>query len=217
MARVFVRHCAEKHLRITFVTLWGTGSQMIERVTKDVLIPEFPDYKYGRDWVNIGYKPGMESVITVILNDLKKLFPTDGAGTNLNELEITKDVRNLRNYNLILSVSAGYAGTKEWVQFAGDPGQIPVAAGMTAVQAPLNFPYYPRQLRGLLGGVKAAAEYEALFISKYPKYADQGKYKFEALRRMGPQTLAHLTIIGLILLGNVTYWLNRRAAKAGGA
>jgi len=215
MARAFVRHCAEKKLRITFLTLWGTGSQMIERVTKDVLIPEFPDYQYGRDWVNLGYKPGMESVITVILNDLKKTFPTDVSGKNLDDIPLTRDVRNLRNYNLILSVSAGYAGTKEWVQFAGDPGQIPVAAGMTAVQAPLNYPYYPRQLKGLLGGVKAAAEYESLLIKKYPRYEDQQKYRFEALTRMGPQTFAHLAVIGLILLGNATYWINRRAAQGG--
>jgi hypothetical protein len=33
---------------------------------------------------------------------------------------------------------------------------------MTGVQTPLNYPYYPKQLKGLLGAIKGAAEYETL-------------------------------------------------------
>ena len=37
-----------------------------------------------------------------------------------------------------------------------------MVSGMTGVQAPLMYPYYPGQLKGLLGAIKGAAEYESL-------------------------------------------------------
>jgi hypothetical protein len=63
-----------------------------------------------------------------------------------------------------------------------------------------------------MGGIKAAAEYEALLIEGYPKYADK-KYQLEALARMGPQTWAHLMIILLIVVGNLTTFLARRSSR----
>ena len=208
MARAFLRHCAERKMKIYFMTLWATGPPVITRAIEDVLVPEFPDYRYGRDFVTLGYKPGNEAAVAIVASDLKKLFTTDGRGANINDIEMTRTIRNIRSFDIVLSVSAGFPGTKEWIQYGTDPAGIPIAAGMTAVQAPLNYPYYPRQLLGLLGGIKAAAEYEALLKETYQKYNDP-KYHLEATARMGPQTWAHLAIIGLIILGNLTTLLAR--------
>ncbi len=82
-------------------------------------------------------------------------------------------------------------------------------AGTTGVQAPLVYPYVPRQLRGLLGAIKGAAEYEKLVIDTYGGPNPDPKY-LEGLRRMGPQLVAHLLIIGLILVANVLYFADKR-------
>ena len=119
-------------------------------------------------------------------------------------------ITNIRGFDLILTVSAGYPGTKEWIQYAGTPASIPVAGGCTAVQAPLLYPYYPEQLLGLMGGIKAAAEYEQLLIEAYPKFTEDKRRYLTAMSRMGPQTVTHLAIIFFIVLGNISFQVLRR-------
>ena len=67
------------------------------------------------------------------------------------------------------------------------------------------------QLPGLLGAIKGAAEYEKLVMDRYGGDDPDPKY-LEALRRMGPQLVAHLLIIILIVLANVVYFAERRRA-----
>jgi hypothetical protein len=212
MTNAMVRHLCERKAKIFFVTLWAPGPKMIEETIKEILQPEFPEYRYGEDYVNLGYKPGNEGAVAVALSDLKKLWTTDGPGANINEIPLTRPIRNLKSFDLIVSISSGFPGAKEWVQYGGDPAGVPVLAGLTAVQTPLNFPYYPRQILGLLGGIKGAAEYEAALQAGYPKYQDP-KYVWEAQSRMGPQTFAHLVIIALIVVGNATFILERRRRR----
>ena len=209
MAEAFVRHCAERGLKMYFIALWPLGQSMVDGVIHRVLEPEYPDLKYGVDYMDLGYKSGNEGVVAVILTDIKKLYTTDARGTGIDQMPMMAGISNIRGFDMILSVSAGYPGTKEWIQYAGTPGSIPVAGGCTAVQAPLLYPYYPEQLLGLMGGIKAAAEYEALLVAGHPAFAGQPRYLTASIR-MGPQTIAHLTIILFIIMGNVTFQILRR-------
>ncbi len=211
MAEAFVRHCAEKGHKMYFIALWPLGQNMVDGVINRVLKEEYPDLRYGYDYMDLGFKSGNEGVIAVILTDLKKLYTTDARGTSIDSIPMLSDVTNIRSFDLILNVSAGYPGLKEWIQYAGTPGNIPVAGGCTAVQAPLLYPYYPDQLLGLMGGIKAAAEYEALLKSRYDF---RGRRYQTALIRMGPQTVTHLVIILFIIMGNVTFQIIRKRQGA---
>lgn len=208
MAIAFVRHCAEKQLKMYFVALWPLGPRMIDDKIQRFLKVEFPQLEYGTDYVNLGFKSGGEGVIQVALTDLKKYFTADNAGTSLDEIPMTRSLKNIQEMKLILNVSAGTPGTKEWVQYAATPYRIPTASGCTGVQAPLFYPYYPNQLVGLLGAIKGAAEYEAALSDKYPRFA--APEKNEGLRRMSPQLVAHLLMVALIILGNIIYFADRR-------
>lgn len=208
MAIAFVRHCAEKKLRLYFIALWPLGPRMIDDKIQRFLKVEFPELKYGEDYVNLGFKSGGEGVIQVILTDLKKYFTADNSGTSLDDIPMTRSLKNIQQMSLILNISAGTPGTKEWIQYAATPYRIPTASGCTGVQAPLFYPYYPNQLVGLLGAIKGAAEYEAALAAKYPRFA--APEKNEGLRRMSPQLVAHLLMVGLIALGNIVYFADRR-------
>lgn len=212
MANAFVRHCAERGLKMYFIALWPLGQNMVVGVETNILQVEYPHLRYGYDYMDLGYKSGNEGVIAVILTDLKKLYTTDARGTGINDIPMLEGISNVRSFDLILNISAGYPGLKEWIQYAGTPGNIPVVGGCTAVQAPLLYPYYPDQLLGLMGGIKAAAEYEDLLQESYPKFRDEAY--LTALTRMGPQTVTHLTIIFFIILGNVTFWILRKRRRA---
>ena len=82
-----------------------------------------------------------------------------------------------------------------------------LAGGVTAVEAPLLYPYYPKQLVGLLGGLQGAAEYENALVNAYPQFEASST---QAIQRMGPQTVAHLVIIFFIILGNIAFLAGRR-------
>jgi hypothetical protein len=213
MATAFVRHCAEKKLKMYFMALWPVGPQMLQNTIDKVITADFPHLVYGQDYVNLGYKSGYEAVIKVITTNIRELYTTDARGTAIQDIQMMRDITSVQQMKLIINISAGYPGVKEWVQYAATPyPSIRLVAGTVGVQAPLVYPYVPRQLRGLLGAIKGAAEYEKLVIDTYGGPQPDPKY-LEGLRRMGPQLVSHLLIIGLILVANLLYFVDKREAR----
>lgn len=214
MATAFTRHCCEKKLKMYFLGLWPVGPQMIDDTINKVIRADFPKLEYGKDYLNLGYKPGNEGVIKVIVTDLRELYTTDDKGTNVDQIEMMNGIYSVQDFELVINISAGYVGTKEWVQYAATPypETIRLVAGCTGVQAPLLYPYIPEQLTGLLGAIKGAAEYEKLVIDKYDRELGRepdGKY-LEGMRRMGPQLVAHVLMILLIIAGNIIFFYEKR-------
>lgn len=207
MASAFVRHAARKKHKMIFMTLWPQGGPMIQRGIR-ILEMEHPEYKYGRDYVNLDFRPGLEGVIKVIVTNLRELYANDIYGTDLNELPLTARVKNIQSVRMIINVSAGDPGSKQWVQYAATPFDIPMLSGSTGVQAPSLYPYIPEQLDGVLGAIKAAAEYEQILIEAYPDLKDNVNAQ-DGLRRMGPQLVAHLLMIVLIIAGNAIYFVGK--------
>jgi hypothetical protein len=214
MATAFTYHAAKRGAKLYYTALWPVGPQMVDEAVANVLKADFPDMKYGEDFVNLGYKSGNEGVIKVIITDLKKLYTTDALGTGVNAIPMMQGVSSLRDMDLILSVSAGYAGAKEWVLYAKTafPDDITLVAGCTGVQAPPLLPYIPNQLAGLVAAIKGAAEYEILLADAYDLH-DQPRYQ-EARRRMGSQLFGHVLMIALIIGGNIIFWVGRSRGAA---
>ena len=213
MATAFVKHAASKHLRMYFMALWPLGAQMTDNTIAKVITADFPDLVYGKDYVNLGYKSGNEGVIKVIITNLRELYTTDSRGTALQDIPMMAGINNLQQMKLIINISAGYPGTKEWVQYAVTPfPAIRLVAGATGVQAPLLYPYVPQQVPGLLGAIKGAAEYEKIVVDAYGGPKPDPKY-LEGLRRMGPQLVAHLLIIVLIIGANIVFLDERQKPR----
>ncbi len=210
MAEAVSRHILAKDLKLYMMAVWATGPPQVDVLIRNVIERDFPDRVYGVDWINLGYKAGNQGLINAILLNLKGMYTTDINGDPIDRFEMMKDVQNLTDMSLIICIGSGFPGVREWVQFAGDPGRIPVAGGVTAVEAPLLYPYYPRQLLGLMGGLQGAAEYEAALVKKYPEYKEHSE---QAVKLMGPQTVAHLVIIAFVIVGNIAFFAERRREK----
>jgi hypothetical protein len=208
MADAFARHCLVKGHRVIFMSLWATGQALMTRSLERVVKAEFPEKREGIDWVNIGYKAGNEGVLNIIVTNFRKMFPTDVNSVPLDSLPIFDGVGACKDVALILATGGGKPGPKEWVLFVGDPGNVPVACGVAAVSAPLLYAYYPKQMLGILGGIKGAAEYESELARNYERFRGT---ETPGLHMMGPQTLAHLVIMAFIVIGNVLYFRSRRA------
>jgi hypothetical protein len=164
--------------------------------------------------VNLGYQAGNEGVMKVVLTDFKKAFPVDARGQATADLPILHGVQTVKDFPLLLNVSAGYPGSKEWVQYvvSASEGKVKMVAGCTGVQSPQMYPYFPGQLAGILGAIKGAAEYESLVNQSIggdvaPKYR-------EAQRRMAPQLFGHLLMVALIVAGNALFFMGRKGARA---
>ena len=209
MADGYVRHLCQRKQKIYFMCLWPTGQAQTLKTVDQVIEREFPDYRYGQDYVMLGFKPGGQGVIQVVVADFRTLYLSDVNDTPIDEIPMMQNVKGLKDMDLILNVSGGFPGLKEWIQFGADRTGVPIAGGVTAVQAPLLYPYYPGQLSGIMGGLKAAAEYESLLIDRYSGSYGADTEQFAAIRRMGPQTLAHLVIILFLVVGNIAYFATR--------
>ncbi len=210
MAKALVRHTMSRGHEVTFFTLFPEGVGQIKKITDNLLPVEFPGKTYGRDFVNLGYKAGQGGAINTMVVNFRTLINADAEGTPLDTLPMTADVDEMVDYAIIISLTAGDPGLKEWIQFAGDIASIPVMGGGTAVVAPELYPYYPQQLIGLMGGLKGASEYESALVARYPAYRNAS---MEATMRMGPQVVTHVLIVLLVLLGNVTYFIDRRSRQ----
>ena len=206
MTQAVIRHCLERDLKILFIALWATGQNLLASTVDSVARLEFPDKVDGTDYANFGYKAGNQGVINVIVTDFYKMFTTDVNGHPARGMPLLEGVTSLADMSLIVSFGGGFPGIKEWVQFAGDVAHVPVAGGCTAVTAPLLYPYYPQQLVGLMGGIKGAAEYEALLTRAHPRFDHLPK---RGMLAMGPQTVAHIVIMFFIVMGNLAYFLSR--------
>ena len=80
-----------------------------------------------------------------------------------------------------------------WVALVGDKFNVPVAGGVTAISQPGYGPYLQTgQLKGLLGGMKGAAEYEVLLGQP-----GKGTSGIDALN------LGNLLVLVLILTSNI--------------
>lgn len=218
MANALVHHAASRGHKLYFMALWPLGSQKVKETIDAIVKPYHPNYVEGRDYLLLGFKAGNEGVIKVASTSFVKAYPTLEDGSQFADATMLSGVSSLAAMDLVVNISAGYPGTKEWVQYFVSPlAGEKLVCGTTGVQAVNLYPYYPGQIAGMLSAIKGAAEYEVLVNGKYPGPDGQPiPLLLEGQRRMGPQLTAHLLVVGLIVLGNVVYLATRGEARRGG-
>ena len=213
MSIALLNHLFVKDIKVYAVALWPDGNFM----STDAFAEVADDYgkKYGIDYVNLGYKIGGEAVIKNIASDILSLYPTDIKGKSIENIPMMKGVNNVEDFDFVFSLSAGYPGSKEWVQYATDPKGIPMSTGCTSIQVTDIVPYVENgQIRGILAGMPGAAEYEELVKTELKSRGLVIK-SGEATSMMSAQSMAHVVIVIFIILGNITYYLTRNNKRKG--
>ena len=210
MALAVTRHALARGLPVVFMSLWPEGPSQIEHVVEQVIRAEFPGAIAGEDWGVLGYKAGGEMLINALVHEVAAMYPTDAAGRALSDLAVLAPVHSLADFALVVSFSGGTPGLKEWILFGGDLTGVPVAGGAKGVGSPEYLAYFPRQLLGLVAGLKGASEYEEALANGHPEL---GSFPRPASAGMGPQTVAHALILLFLVFGNldiVVSWWRRR-------
>jgi hypothetical protein len=200
-AVALLRHAFRKNLRVIGMTLWVTGTGMADQAITKVAADM--GKQNGKDYVFLGWSPGVGSLIITMGQDLYKAFPSDYYNKPTKDLPVLAGVQNLRDVNYVISLAAGTAGIETWYVFGKDKYKFELAGGCTGVIAPGLYPLLRSgQLNGLIGGLRGAAEYEVLI--------DQ---KERAVAGMDAQSATHFAIIALVLLCNTFYLFIRTSRK----
>ena len=193
-----VEHLFRRNIKIISASLWAPGPPLAQRVF-DELAPEYGKV-YGRDYVNLGFKEGREAVMLSVAENLRRTFPRDYYGTPLDSLPMLNGIGSLQHLKMLVAVSAGYPGIKEWIQQLSTRYDIVIGGGVTAVTGPEMYPYIQSgQLVGLLSGMKGAAEYEQLVDR--PGLGIAG---------MVAQSTVHVMVVVFIIFANIIFVIEKR-------
>ena len=202
MAISILRHLFRNDHKVYVTCLWPDGQFMAQDALNQVAEGEFSK-TYGEDYVLLGYRPGAEAVVKGIVSNIRKLYSVDSKQTKIDEIPMMDGITKFKDFAFLFSVSSGYPGTIEWVQYAADPTGVPMSSGVTSIQVNEVMPYVQSgQMVGLLAGMPGAAEYESLVGQKG-----------SATSGMDAQSIAHLVIVLFIVLGNTAYFIERKRSK----
>lgn len=216
MATAVLRHCYSKGVAVVALALYPTGGATMADEEMNTVAAEFPNLTYGVDYVNLGYKDGAQATMKQMGEEIHNVFPADSRGTPLSQIPLMERVHTYRDVKLVVSLSTNVIG-EWWANLINAQFGTPVVIGCTAVSAPKYYAYLSTgQMSGLLGGLKGASEYERLLLESYPNNAPvyDDPTIFSAMKGMDVQTVDHSVIILFIIIGNVAFFLGRRARRA---
>jgi len=201
MSIAALRHMFSKDMKVVTVSNIPLGGPTIaEDVTRSIA-KEYGK-EYGVDFVNLGYRANYVAVMHGLASSIESIFKADFTGTPLKELPLMQGVKNYDDIKFIYVV-ADNATIDYWISIVNAQYEIPVGGGVTAVVAPKMYAFIEaKQLTGLLGGMKGAAEYERLI-----------GITGSATRGMASQSLVHFLIIFLVIIGNVAFFATRNKEK----
>ncbi|HEC79358.1 MAG TPA: hypothetical protein ENI34_09530 [candidate division WOR-3 bacterium] len=160
---------------------------------------------YGEDYVYLGWKSGFVAAILDMGESIAGVFPRDHFRNSIDSFPLMQHVKNYKEIAIAIILS-GAAYPESWVLYAQSRYGVKIGAGLTAVMAPRYYPFLQTgQFSGMMSGMKGAAEYENLIVQH--GYTDKlGR----AETGMNSQSMIHILIIVLIILGNIGYIFSRR-------
>lgn len=193
-----VEHLMQRGIKWIAISFGTTdGPMMTNRIIADL---EQRGYKYGEDFANLGYMAGEENAVRLFALDCLSV-PTDVRGNKTSELPVMQEIKTIKDFAFVIQFSMG---TPEmWIRQVVDPMGVLFATGTVTVSVPSIVPYYNSgQVKGVMGGVSSAAQYE-LLCNKPGRGAAM----------MDAQSMGHLIIIFFIALGNIGYFMSKKGKE----
>lgn len=206
MTYAITRQAFKKDIKLLLCCLHQNGPGMVEQVIAQVS-KEYNKIN-GVDYVYLGYKPYPGITILAMGQNFRIPFPEDYYGTPLDSLPMMRGLTNFDNVRAILNISAG-SGTEYWINYANGRYNALLAIGVTGVMTSDYYPFLQsRQIFGLIGGMKGAAEYE--YLAEKGGYISKEKDQLSAYKSMPIQTTTHVVVILFIVIGNIGFFMSKR-------
>ncbi|MEM2136948.1 MAG: hypothetical protein QXI93_03225 [Candidatus Methanomethylicia archaeon] len=157
------------------------------------------DYKYGVNWVYMGYIAGGETTVAQLADDIRQVLRTDKYGTPIDQIPLLQNVRGARDIRLVVDSTTGDYGdyyVRQWrIRYGTAVAEIGIAMNYSTF-----IPYYQAGLAvGALKGIRGAAEYEKLIGALG-----------EATTSLDALNVSHLLVIIAIVMANLSYVMTKR-------
>ena len=199
-------HCMTKGVKVIGVSQWDTGAPLAYQALLDVsamLEKKGVSAKEGIDWVYVGYKAGGQTVFRAMQDDFWKACGNqDYNKKDFSQIPLMQRVKKWDKATIkgIICYSAGSPGIPTYTTYFPDQN---LYVGDVAVQVAGNSNLLRSgQVKGIIPGLAGAAQYEKLV--NFPGLG---------VKLMDAQSLGHLLVIVLVILGNIGYRLKMRGAK----
>ena len=218
MSVAVLQHLFSKGIKVYIVPLWPEGLMMAKYALEEVVESNLFNIQEHTDYVSFPYKAGGHIIIRGIATDLRSIYTQDVNNIFLSDIKMMEGINNITDFAFVFDLSAGFPGNAEWVQYACDEYGIPLSSGCTSIMVTDAIPYVESgQIRGILAGMPGAAEYEQM-VFKYLSNLKDSKFLNEnvsivpgkATSRMSAKSIAHVVMVLLIILGNISYYLVRK-------
>tara|TARA_B100000029_G_scaffold480710_1_gene528998 strand:+ start:4350 stop:5210 length:861 start_codon:yes stop_codon:yes gene_type:complete len=204
-AKAMLHQLFKKDVNIVVITLWPAAPTLADTTLNE--ISSIYNKEEGVDWVNLGFKPGLDIVVKSMGSDIYEIFPADDKGRRVESIPLMKNIRNYDDFNLVIDLSAG-SSVDFYVEQANGRYGADLVAAATGVMIGDFYPYLEaNQLQGLVGALVGAAEYEKLMEQSYGLEPDK------ATAGMQAQAKAHMAIIIFIILGNIGFFAKRKKSS----
>jgi len=199
-ATALLKHCFKRELRVITVSLNQQGTALARDVLETVAAET--GVVNGTDYVNLGFKVGTAQVILGMGESIRQVYPQTADGDMTDSLPVMRGVNSYADIPLLVDLAASNIPFG-WIAYAKERYGQDIAVGVTAVMATDLYPYLQSdQIVGLINGLKGAAEYEALIDSTGL-----------GMLGMSAQSIAHLLIILLVIVGNIAYFASGRGER----
>ncbi|HHY12412.1 MAG TPA: hypothetical protein GX529_07260 [Firmicutes bacterium] len=191
------RHAMSKGLRIIYTPTSPVSSPFLVDIVDDW--QQEYSYEYGKDVVILPFRAGDESLVVQIGQNFRGLYDEDYYEDDLEGMEIMQGISDIGDVDLVISLGGGEL--YRWVvRHIQAPKKLPTIIGCTAVMTTFVVPFYSSgQFVGIISGLGGSADYE--FLANLPGAGVSG---------MDAQSLGHVVLLILILLGNISGLVLRR-------
>lgn len=196
-------HCMRKGIKVVGVSQWPvTGPLATAAIDSAVAQCERDGIsaEYGVDWAFVGYKAGEVVTWRAMQDDFwRACANTDYFQNDFSTLPLMDRIPRWTNEYVdgIFCLAGGTPGSETYTMYFADQplylGEVAVgiASSLSTLRAGLA--------KGVVPGLRGAAEYEKLLDK--PGYAT---------KLMDAQSMGHLTIIVLVILGNISFAMKKR-------
>jgi hypothetical protein len=202
LANAIVRHLMQRRIKIVALSTNETGPQIAQKILSSAA-EGAKDYRYGSEYVNVGYIPGHEAGLANLAVGGLPAIKDYGQGHDVRQYPVAQNIRSVNDVALIVELAGSEEPLKWWMEQVQPRTPTRIVAAVSAAVEPKARVYLrPGQLAGFVSGLIGAAQYEIL--SNQPG---------QALTSINAQSAAQVVLIMIVLLGNIVYWVSRAGQR----
>lgn len=197
--RFFFDQAKQRGVKIVFISSCVDGPMAGAMINKQLEVQDTTGLKYGVNYVNLGWQPGFELVLSAIAKDIQSVTKADAYGTQISEIPLMRGLKtqdiNLFAFSCGVSVDPWM---RQWVPL-GKP--ILMQGGYSLISQASGY-IQSGSITAYLNGPRGYVEMERI-----TGYISMQTALFEATNIMGPYSIL------LVIVCNVSYMMQKRKKR----